>query len=157
MPLPGTPFTVGPPAATQEQSDSELNSKINPAQTASGGDIAKYAIAALLALGGLFVWFWFSAPVRAAQLGEWGPQLRGLAVVVGLVAGAAVFLATAKGREVREFLSEARFELRKVVWPTRQETTRMAWVVVIVVVIVSLLLAGFDFFVQKAIQWFLGR
>ena len=133
------------------------NSKINPAQAASGGDIAKYIIAALLAIGGLFVWFWFSAPARAAQLGEWGPQLRGLAVVAGLLAATAVFLVTAKGRDVREFLSESRFELRKVVWPTRQETTRMAWVVIIVVVIVSLTLAGFDFVVQKAIQWFLGR
>ena len=74
-----------------------------------------------------------------------------------LTAGTLVFLVSSKGRDVREFLSEARFELRKVVWPTRQETTRMAWVVIIVVVIVSLLLAGFDFFVQKGIQWFLGR
>jgi len=134
-----------------------LNSKINPAQTASGGDIVKYVFAALLAVGGLFVWFWFSAPDRAAQLGSWAPQLRGLAVAVGLVAGTLVFLASAKGREVREFLSESRFELRKVVWPTRQETTRMTWVVIAVVVILSLILAGFDFFVQKAIQWFLGR
>ena len=134
-----------------------MNSKINPAQTASGGDIVKYAITALLVIGGLFVWFWFSAPERAAQLGAWAPQLRGLAVVAGLVAGTLVFLTSAKGREARGFLSESRFELRKVVWPTRQETTRMAWVVVAVVVIVSLLLAGFDFVVQKAIQWFLGR
>ena len=134
-----------------------MNSKINPAQTASGGDIVKYVFAALLAVGGLFVWFWFSAPDRAAQLGSWAPQLRGLAVAVGLVAGTLVFLASAKGREVREFLSESRFELRKVGWPTRQETTRMTWVVIAVVVILSLILAGFDFFVQKAIQWFLGR
>jgi preprotein translocase subunit SecE len=134
-----------------------LNSKINPAQTATGGDIVKYVIAALLVVGGLFVWFWFSDAARAAQLGSWAPQLRGLAVAVGLAGGAAVFLVSGKGRDVREFLSESRFELRKVVWPTRQETTRMTWVVIAVVVILSLILAGFDFFVQKAIQWFLGR
>jgi preprotein translocase subunit SecE len=134
-----------------------LNSKINPAHTASGGDIVKYAISALLVLGGLFVWFWFSEPARAAQLGAWAPQLRGLTVVAGLVAGLLVFLTSSKGRDTREFMSEARFELRKVVWPTRQETTRMAWVVVAVVIIVSLVLAGFDFVVQKVIQWFLGR
>jgi len=134
-----------------------LNSKINPANTASGGDILKYAIAALLMLGGLFVWFWFSTPDRAVTLGTWAPQLRALAVVVGLVGGALVFLTSAKGHDVREFLSEARFELRKVVWPTRQETTRMTWVVIAVVIILSLILAGFDFVVQKAIQWFLGR
>ena len=157
MPLSGNPARPVHKGRNGNKSDSELNSKINPAQTASGGDIVKYVIAALLAVGGLFVWFWFSAPDRAAQLGSWAPQLRGLAVAAGLVAGTLVFLASAKGREVREFLSESRFELRKVVWPTRQETTRMTWVVIAVVVILSLILAGFDFFVQKAIQWFLGR
>ncbi|WP_372019023.1 preprotein translocase subunit SecE [Pseudoxanthomonas sp. 10H] len=134
-----------------------MNSKINPAPAANGGDIVKYVIAALLVIGGLFVWFWFADAARAAQLGSWAPQLRGLAVAAGLVAGTLVFLTSAKGRDVREFLSESRFELRKVVWPTRQETTRMTWVVIAVVIILSLILAGFDFVVQKAIQWFLGR
>ena len=59
-----------------------MNSKINPAPSASGGDIVKYVIAALLVLGGLFVWFWFSAPERAVALGTWAPQLRGLAVAL---------------------------------------------------------------------------
>jgi preprotein translocase, SecE subunit, bacterial len=134
-----------------------LNSKISQTNTAaSGGDIVKYAIAALLVLAGLFVWFWFAAPARAGQLGDWAPQLRGLAVAAGLVAGAAVFLVSSKGRDMREFLSEARFELRKVVWPTRQETTRMTWVVIAVVIILSLILAGFDFFVKWAIELFLN-
>jgi len=133
-----------------------LNSKIDPAQSAtSGGDIVKYAVSALLVLGGLFVWFWFGAPERAAQLG-WASQLRWLAVAAGLVLGALVFLATAKGRGVRDFLGESRFELRKVVWPTRQETTRMTWVVIAVVVILSLILAGFDFFIKWAIELFLN-
>lgn len=133
-----------------------MNSKTHPTSTASSGDIVKYAIAALLVLGGLFVWYWFSTPVRAAQLGEWGPQLRGLAVAAGLLAGTAVFLTSGKGRDVREFLSESRFELRKVVWPTRQETTRMTWVVIAVVIILSLILAGFDFIVKWAIELFLN-
>ena len=54
-------------------------------------------------------------------------------MVGGLVAGAVVFLTTAKGAQTREFLSESRFELRKVVWPTRQEAMRTTWVVMIVV------------------------
>ena len=158
MPLPHAP-EGGParPAGNGNESDSDLNSKIDPAQSAaSGGDILKYAVSALLVLGGLFVWFWFGAPERAAQLGTWAPQLRGLAVAAGLVAGALVFLVSAKGRDAREFLAESRFELRKVVWPTRQETTRMTWVVIAVVVVLSLILAGFDFFVKWAIELFLN-
>ena len=128
-----------------------MNSKVERSKAAasSAGDIAKYALALALVLVGRVVWWWFA--------GQWATPLRALAVVAGLVLAAVVFLGTAKGRDTKEFLVESRFELRKVVWPTRQETTRMAWVVVIVVIIVSLMLAGFDFFVQKAIQWFLGR
>ena len=100
-----------------------MNSKIEHSKdnSANGGDIVKYVAASLLVLAGLFVWFWFSADSgRAAQLGAWAGQLRALAVVVGLVGGIGVFMLTGKGRDTREFLSESRFELRKVVWPTRQ-------------------------------------
>ncbi|HZF98439.1 MAG TPA: preprotein translocase subunit SecE, partial [Pseudoxanthomonas sp.] len=70
-----------------------------------------------------------------------------------------VFLATAKGRDTREFLVESRFELRKVVWPTRQEALRMTWVVGIVVVVLSLLLGAFDWIIQALLEQFftLGR
>ena len=118
--------------------------------------MVKYALAALLVLGGLFVWYWFGDAARSAQLGQWAPQIRGFAVVAGLIGGAVVFLLSAKGRDTREFLAESRFELRKVVWPTRQEATRMTWVVVAVVVLLSLILAGFDFFVKWAIELFLN-
>jgi len=133
-----------------------MNSKFEPSKTtASSGDTLKYISAGTLVVAGLLVWFlatsWF------AQWGNWGGQLRGLAVIAGLVAGGFVFMSTAKGDQVREFLVESRFELRKVVWPTRQESVRMTWVVVAVVIVLSLLLGGFDFFIQKLIQWFLGR
>ncbi len=135
-----------------------MNSKIEHSKgAASGGDIVKYVLAALLVVAGLFAWFWFSAPDRAAQLGAWAGQLRVLAVIIGLVAGGAVFMLSGKGRDTRAFLSESRFELRKVVWPTRQEAIRTTWVVIVVVIILSLLLGGFDFVIQKLTQWFLGR
>jgi len=136
-----------------------MNSKIEPSKSASAAsaDIIKYVISAIVVVAGLFVWFWFSAPERAIQLGAWAPQLRALAVIVGLVAGAFVFLRTSKGHETRGFLSESRFELRKVVWPTRQEAIRTTWIVIVVVIILSLLLGGFDFVIQKLTQWFLAR
>lgn len=77
--------------------------------------------------------------------------------MVGLVGGIGVFMLTGKGRDTREFLSESRFELRKVVWPTRQEAIRMTWVVMVVVTILSLLLGGFDYVIQWLVQLFLSR
>ena len=46
---------------------------------------------------------------------------------------------------ISQFVRESRIELRKVVWPTRQEATRLSLVVVAVSVGVGLILGGFDF------------
>lgn len=125
-----------------------MNSKIEPSRSASAADIAKYALALLLVAAGVFLYYWFD---------QWPEALRTLAVVLGIVAGTVVFAITAKGGQAREFLSESRFELRKVVWPTRQEALRTTWVVMIAVVIISLLLAGFDAVIQWVIKLLLGR
>jgi preprotein translocase subunit SecE len=44
-----------------------------------------------------------------------------------------------------------------VVWPTRQEAGRATLMVIIAVVILSLLLAGFDVVIQAGVKWLLGR
>ena len=126
-----------------------MTSKTLANQSVSGGDIAKYAAALVLAVAGLVAFYWFD--------GQWPSGIRILAVVLGLVAAAAVFMGTAKGAQTREFLSESRFELRKVVWPSRQETTRTMWVVIAVVILISLMLAGFDLVIQWAVKWLLGN
>ena len=131
------------------QRDDVLTSKPLHDQSASGGDIAKYALALLLAVGGLVAFYWFD--------GQWPTVARVLVLLVGLVLGVVVFMATAKGVETREFLSESRFELRKVVWPTRQETTRTMWVVVAAVIVISLILAAFDWVIQLGIKTLLGN
>ena len=127
-----------------------MNSKVaHPKSVASAGDVAKYALAILLVAAGVFAFYWFA--------NQWMGLVRGLAVVGGLVLGGLVFMATAKGREAREFLSESRFELRKVVWPARKDAMRTTWVVIGVVVLVSLVLAGFDVVIQWAVKLVLGR
>jgi preprotein translocase subunit SecE len=126
-----------------------LNSKVEQSKAGtSAGDIAKYVLALALVVTGLVAWWWFN--------GQWATPLRSLAVAAGLVLGAVVFLTTSKGRDTREFLAESRFEMRKVVWPTREEAMRTTWVVVVVVIVLSLLLAGFDFAIQALIEWFLN-
>jgi preprotein translocase subunit SecE len=126
-----------------------MDSKVEqPGSSASGGDIVKYVLALALVAAGVFAFYWFS---------DWATVLRGLIVAAGLIAGAVVFLTTAKGVQTREFLSESRFELRKVVWPTRQEALRTTWVVMIAVLILSLILAGFDVVIQWAVKFLLQR
>ena len=125
-----------------------MTSKTLPTPSTGAGDIAKYVVALLLVAAGLFAFYWFD--------GQWPTGVRALAVIAGLVLGAVVFLTTAKGADTREFLSESRFELRKVVWPTRQETTRTMWVVIAAVIIISLILAAFDWVIQLIVKYLLG-
>lgn len=119
-----------------------MNSKVvHDKNGASGADIAKFVVAGLLVVAGIFVFYWFS--------GQWSAWLRGGAVVLGLLLGAGVFMTSSKGPVLREFFAETRFELRKVVWPTRQETMRTTWIVMVVVVVISLLLGGFDLLISQ--------
>ena len=53
-------------------------------------------------------------------------------------------LQTAKGKSFAVLVKEARTEIRKVVWPTRQETTQTTLIVVAVVLVMALLLWGLD-------------
>ena len=125
-----------------------MTSNTLPTQSANAGDIAKYAVALLLVAAGIFAYYWFE--------GVWPSGVRILAIVAGLVLGGAVFLGTAKGVRTRGFLSESRFELRKVVWPTRQEATRTMWVVIVAVILISLILAAFDWIIQLGVKALLG-
>ncbi|MGY0559092.1 MULTISPECIES: preprotein translocase subunit SecE [unclassified Lysobacter] len=125
-----------------------MNSKAEQHKSADAGDILKYVVAVLLVVAGIFAFYWFEQLPGA---------LRALFVAAGLVAGVAVFLSSHLGGQTLQFLSESRFELRKVVWPKRQEATRTTWVVVLAVVILSLIMAGFDVVIQAAVKWLLGR
>ncbi len=59
---------------------------------------------------------------------------------VGLVAGLAVFGLSSVGRRFWQFTLDSRIELRKVVWPTRQETMQTT-----IMVFVFVGIAGFFF------------
>ena len=126
-----------------------MNAKVvkspnKPASTVSGADLAKYAIAGLLLAAGVFGFYWF---------GSWATPLRGLLVAAGLVAGFAVFSQTAAGQQTLEFFGEARFELRKVVWPTREVSIRATGMVIVVIIAMSVFLATVDL----GLGWVIGK
>ncbi len=68
--------------------------------------------------------------------------------VLGLLAVSAVAIAfalqTTQGKNFWALLKGARTEIRKVVWPTRQETTQTTMIVLLVVVVAGLILWGLD-------------
>ena len=98
-------------------------------------DLVKWLVVAALVVVGVVGNQYFSAePVLYRVLGL---------VVLGAVAAFVAFQ-TARGQAFAVLLKEARVEIRKVVWPTRQETMQTTLIVVAVVLVMALLLWGLD-------------
>src|SRR6187549_1500559 len=91
-------------------------------QEAGDSSNAPLWIASLLLLAGVAGYYVLSSQPA------W---LRWLSVVGGFVLGATVFILSAIGRDFRQFVLDARNELRKVFWPTKQETWQTTLVVFI--------------------------
>ena len=81
--------------------------------------------------------------------------LRWLCVVAGLVAGALVFGLSAGGRGFKQFVVDARNELRKVFWPTRNETLISTVMVLAMVALASIFFLLADSFIAWIVQWVL--
>ena len=76
-------------------------------------------------------------------------------VALGIVA-ALVALQTAKGAAFWALVKGSRTEIRKVVWPTRQETVQTTMIVVVFVLLVALLLWGLDSFLGWLVSMAIG-
>ena len=125
-----------------------MNTKASSvASGTSAGDLAKYALAFVVAVGGMVAFYFLT----------WPTPVRALVVALAFAAALAIVSFSTVGLRGRDFLSESLFELRKVVWPTRQEATRITLVVLLVVVIISLILAGFDFVISWLVKLLLSN
>ena len=80
------------------------------------------------------------------------------AVAVVVLVGLAGFTAeaTAKGKKFLSFAKESRTEVRKVVWPSRQEATQTTLIVVVATVIVALVLWGLDGILVRLVGFITG-
>jgi len=116
-----------------------MNAKAEKAEGVNALDVVKLLLAGALLVAGIVAYYYFSA---------WNGWARFGVLMAGVVLAAAVGAFTGPGRAVREYLAESQFELRKVVWPTREETLRTTLVILVVVVIVSLLLGLIDFILK---------
>lgn len=96
--------------------------------TTQPADLSKWIAAGTLLVVGLVGFYYFS-------------QTPLLARVIALLAlgGGAIFFAlqTSKGQAVWNFAQSAHLEVRKVVWPTKQETLQTTGIVVLMAVIMA--------------------
>jgi len=113
------------------------DSKVQDAGTA---DKVKLAIAIVIVIAGVAGYY-----VLANQA-AW---LRWLSVIASLVLAGVVVAFSRYGSEFRRFVELARIELRKIVWPTRQETLQTTLVVFGFVIVAGV----FFWLLDLALAW----
>jgi preprotein translocase subunit SecE len=84
------------------------------------------------------------------------PLFRALAGVLAVAVAIGVALQTEKGAWAWDLAKEARVEVRKVVWPTTQETTQTTLIVVGVVILLALILWGLDSSLSWGVRGVIG-
>ncbi|PMB54842.1 preprotein translocase subunit SecE [Coxiella endosymbiont of Rhipicephalus microplus] len=116
--------------------------------TKSRFELLKWLLIIFLLVGGMVANFYYSqviVTIRAAV----GIVLAILALIIAAQ--------TQKGRKAWSFIKSSRTELRKVIWPTRQETVQTTLVVVLMVIMTALILWGLDSFFIWAVAWMTGK
>ncbi|ARU54765.1 preprotein translocase subunit SecE [Oleiphilus messinensis] len=81
---------------------------------------------------------------------------RVLALLLLSVVAVAIALTTVKGKQFSGLMKESRLEIRKVVWPTRQELVQTTMIVVVFVLVVALMLWGLDSLVSWLVSGVIG-
>jgi preprotein translocase subunit SecE len=113
------------------------------AQEGGAVNTVKLVIAIFLVLAGVAGFYVLSS--QAAWL-------RWLAVVGGIVLGGVVIAFSQYGTDLKQFVALSRIELRKIVWPNRQETGMTTLVVLGFVLIAGLFFWGIDLVLAWATQ-----
>jgi preprotein translocase subunit SecE len=108
-------------------------------QTSESGvlDILKLLVAAGALVGGLYGYYYYI---------EISLPLRVLMVLGSLAGGIAIGMTSTQGRRLWAFIQGSRIEIRKVIWPTKQETTQTAMAVFVFTLIMALFFWGLDSF-----------
>ncbi len=108
-----------------------MSTKTEASNTQNNADVAKWIAAVALLVVGLVGFYYFS-------------QTPLLVRVIALLAlsGGAVFLAlqTIKGQAAWNFTQSAQLEMRKVVWPTKQETLQTTGIVVLMALVMAIMI-----------------
>ncbi|MCX7116777.1 MAG: preprotein translocase subunit SecE [Legionellales bacterium] len=106
-------------------------------------ELMSWVAIALVTIGAFFGTYYFhiAGPVKALIWIGW----------LVLTLGFGFF--TSEGKKVFSFAKEAKIELQKVVWPTRQETIQTTSIVMVMVTVTGFVLWGID----SGMLWTIGK
>ena len=100
-------------------------------------DTVKLLLSAAALFSGLFSYYYFlqvSLPLRV------------LMVLGGLFVGTAIAMTSFQGKQLFSFIQSSRIEIRKVVWPSNQETSQTTIAVFVFTLVMGIFFWGLDSF-----------
>ena len=130
-----------------------MNTQAEP--TTSVVDIVKQVFSVVFVVAGVAAFYYFSTDHSYFKEVRLLYRVLGLVVIVLMVLG--MMLTTDLGRTVWSFVLESKQEVRKVVWPTREETMRTTLLVFAMVFIVGLILWLLDMFLFWGVRFLTGQ
>jgi preprotein translocase subunit SecE len=114
----------------------------------SGLDTVKLVMSGIMLIAGIWAFYYFAA---------YSLLLRVIALLVIAGGAAAIALTSEPGRQLWRFALDSRMEVRKVVWPSRQETMQTTLIVVVMVFIIGLVLWLFDTILMAILRLLTGQ
>jgi len=106
-------------------------------EATSGVDVLKYFLSLALISSGIVAFYYFSDYLQLYRV---------LGIVGVALVTLGIMITTSIGQQSLEFSREAKQEVRKVVWPSREETTKTTLMVFAMVIIVGFILWILDMF-----------
>ena len=136
-------------------SDAPIPQRNNPAEVVNSGSPLDYVlwVIALILLGS-------SMMVNQHLPAYWAPAndvwVRVGVILACIIVALGSLYATHQGKGFVRLLKDARIELRRVTWPTKQETMTTSWQVLAVVLVASILLWCFDYALSWLMKFIIG-
>ena len=115
---------------------------------ASAKDTALITLSVLVLFVGIGAFYWYEEQALAIRIAM---------VIGGLAVGAGLAWFSWYGREFWQFAQAARIELRKVVWPSRDETIKTTYVVFIFAIVMGLFFWGLDWVLTWLTRFMTGQ
>ena len=110
-------------------------------------DTMKLVLAIAVLIFGIVGFYYFEAESQLYRV---------LGVVFATLVAVGISSTTRIGQVLIGFARESRMEVRKVVWPTRQETVQTTFMVIVAVIIIGIFLWLVDMVLAEAIQMLTG-
>jgi preprotein translocase subunit SecE len=122
---------------------------MNTTETGPGFlDTVKIALSAALLIGGIVAFYTYEQQSLLIAV---------IAVLLAVALAIAIFMWSERGQALWKFIQGSRVEIRKVIWPTRQETLQTSLTVMVFALVLALFFWVLDFGLLEITRYLTGQ